>query len=384
MSTSAVNSGHTVTPTSTVAATGIPSIAMYPIAFFQGRPDILCCRVYIRNTVYNVAAADSCSAALDTTGRLWVTGCNKSGELGQGNLVNLPSWAQWGTLTQIVEVRIASLGIFARTKAGNLYYAGYDTSGFLGTAKATYNTPTLVTTNVKAFDTGDDQALYLMVVKNDGTLWGGGLNTSGQLGLGNIVNVLGLQQVPGITTASSVSCDNQRGVSTGTCYIDTTGNVWFAGLNRTGIFGYTPSLNATTPITSFVKPTFGAQGTIVDVLYAQDQIVALTTTGTLWRAGAMAAGGLGHNIAGVWALQNSWAQMPIPDTVMAMRGYSSTTGVDGIQFLTATRGIIGYGEGQVTNTNTVFNQFDYSYRECGDLRSFDTGIYPIASLSQTF
>ena len=69
---------------------------------------------------------------------------------------------------------------------GTLWGTGYNKNGQLGLGDTTDRTTfTQVTTNandIKSIYCGENHTLIL---KNDGTLWGCGLNTSGQLGLGD-------------------------------------------------------------------------------------------------------------------------------------------------------------------------------------------------------
>jgi alpha-tubulin suppressor-like RCC1 family protein len=381
-------SGMTTTPTSTVTVQSTPNRTMYPVQFFQGRDDIIISRVYVMNVNYSLPTEQTI-ACLDTTGRLWVTGYNVNGALGQGNQTAYNSWVQWGSLTGIVEVKISGRGIFARTSAGELYFAGMDGGRYMGGAvNAKYSTPTLVPngTNVKSFDFGAVNGLYLMLAKNDGTLWAGGANTAGQLGFGNVVSPqIGMAQVPGITDAAYVFLP-KLATSDASCILRTSGTISFTGYNNRGTFGYAPSTSATAPaITSFVTPTFGAQGTIVDVMFMYDQVVVLTNSGAAWRSGGLGAGGLGHAVLLVesFALKNSWKMLPLPEPVLAMRGFTSTTPSDGVQFLMAVRGAIGYGHDGAFKANLNYNQYNNSYREIAELRSFDHGVTVTNPLSQT-
>lgn len=380
-------SGHTTTPTSDVVVVSIPNRALYPVQFFQGRSDIIVSRVYVRNVDLAASPDIRVQAALDTLGRLWVSGYNLNGECGQGTIVNLVGWRQWGAITGIVEVKISLNGIFARTATGNLYYAGLDSTGrFMGGAtNVKYNVPTLVTTNVMNFDYGSSNGNYLLVVKNDNTLWAGGINTSGQLGFGDIVSPkIGITQVSGITNAKKVVCDKiLTGVNS--CLIRTDGTISFAGNNRVGLFGYQGSTSATVPvINTFVTPNGAMQGTVIDVIIMNTGAVAMTGSGSLWRTGSLTIGGLGATTGNVWAVQNIWKLIPLPEPVVGFRAsYATTATQDAIQVLTAVRGPTGMGHQKAFQTTAYTNAVNVSYREMGDLRTWDTGILTTAPLAQT-
>jgi alpha-tubulin suppressor-like RCC1 family protein len=128
--------------------------------------------------------------------------------------------------------------------------------------------------DVKTIGSGswiDDVTTFL---KNDGTVWGGGRNTNGQLGIpatGGGTQV-GMAQAPGITNGKRIYCKDDA-----SCLLRTDGSISFSGINTGGVFGYQASTAAATPlIYSFVTPNGGMQGTVVDVLMLENSTLALT------------------------------------------------------------------------------------------------------------
>jgi alpha-tubulin suppressor-like RCC1 family protein len=204
----------------------------------------------------------------------------------------------------------------------------------------------------------------------------GGNNASGQLGLGTTVQQVGMVQVPGITDASSVYCDKTNANSLFSCLLRTNGTISFAGNNKGGVFGFTPNASAVNN-TTFVTPTFAAQGTIKDVLATLNTVIIITTTGDIWRTGTLAVGGLGHTVPGTepFSLKNCWKQMPCPEPVLAMRAFTTlSTPTDGVLLLTGNRGLFGFGHRNAFVTNLYYTSPNYSFREMGDIRQYDNGI----------
>jgi alpha-tubulin suppressor-like RCC1 family protein len=114
----------------------------------------------------------------------------------------------------------------------NLYSWGLNTNGQLGLGNTTaYSTPKQVgalTTwlNIAA------GSYYTLATKTDGTLWSWGSSAQGQLGLGNTTSYSSPKQVGALTTWSKISARN--GFSTA---IKTNGTLWAWGLNNFGQLG---------------------------------------------------------------------------------------------------------------------------------------------------
>ena len=72
---------------------------------------------------------------------------------------------------------------------GTLWGCGYNSFGNLGLGDTTdRNTFTQITTNTDDIKSVYCGYGYTLILKNDGTLWGCGLNNAGQLGLGDTTN----------------------------------------------------------------------------------------------------------------------------------------------------------------------------------------------------
>jgi len=157
---------------------------------------------------------------------LWAWGKNSDGQLGLGDVVNRSS-----------PVQVGALGTWAQLggiKKGNLTQA----------------------------------------VKTDGTLWAWGLNSVGQLGLGDIVNRSSPVQV-GILTNWDNSLTNSGGTQT-VSMLKSDGTAWIAG-NSSWIFNTTFGTNRSSPVQVGSDKTWA-----VAVVTRTLGWAGITTGGTLW------------------------------------------------------------------------------------------------------
>jgi hypothetical protein len=377
-------SGQTTTPTSNVAALTGPTLGFYPCKFFQARTDIKVAKVYCQGVNNGLAGGVFSSwAALDTTGDLWVSGYNGFGELGLGDRVNKQGWFQ-SPITNVKEVKFVMRGCFILSNNGDLYFTGQDQGGWTNALNVVYSSPVLIATNVNNFDFSGYNATTVGVVKNDNTLWMGGLNPNGLQGRGNLIATTSITQVPGITNAKTITLDRKYDGGEYSVLLRTDNTVSFAGKNRTGIHGY--SLNASeVNNTTFVTPTFAVQGTIVDVMAGFGNAVVRTNSGAIWISGLFVTSGLGMPENSTWTNRNMFKLMPLPEPVIAMESVITVpTEVDGYRFLTQTRGIIGVGAAFAFNSNASYNVDTASYRQMGDLRTWNNGITVTPPLSVNY
>jgi alpha-tubulin suppressor-like RCC1 family protein len=122
-------------------------------------------------------------------------------------------------------------------------------------------------------------------IKTDGTLWGWGRNSSGQLGRGITSN-----SIDAVTTFAGGT--NWKQVSSGgyhTSAIKTDGTLWTWGSNSSGELGIADASNRNTPITTLAGGTNWKQ-----VSCGNNYTSAIKTDGTLWTWGNNSFGQLGR------------------------------------------------------------------------------------------
>ena len=245
------------------------------------------------------------SAVIDSNGKLWLSGANASGQLGNGTTSiekqlefkiipsidgdqnyqatdvligehyivvqignslyasgNGPCFGITGNFSEFTKIEflqneklkkidVGAYHLGVLMESGNLYLNGLNTFGQLGNGANLGSWTTPVNTKVKDFSTGTSNTIILM---NDGSLMSAGRNTEGQLGLGESgqsegvdVDQFTFQNVP-ITLDDIISV---QGGYYHSSFLTSSGNLYFTGRDLVGEFGDgpTPSSRNTFEIT---------------------------------------------------------------------------------------------------------------------------------------
>jgi alpha-tubulin suppressor-like RCC1 family protein len=228
------------------------------------------------------AGSDSVSNSFNIVahkdGTVWAWGDNTDGQLGNGNTNSSVTPVKAGTLTKVTLVAASQNdAAFALKNDGTLWAWGNNSSGQLGVGNTTqHSTPTQVSglTQVVAVAPGYRHTLAL---KSDGTVWAWGNNNTGALGIGSRTAHSAPIQVPGLTSVVAIAAGTDFSVA-----VRTDGSVWQWGLELG---------NANIQLLSPTQ-TSGITGvTAVAAGYAH--ALALKSDGTVWSWGTNSAGELG-------------------------------------------------------------------------------------------
>jgi alpha-tubulin suppressor-like RCC1 family protein len=205
----------------------------------------------------------SFSLATKTDGTLWSWGLGFAGALGLGNTTNYSSPKQVGALTAWLNVASGVYHSLATKTDGTLWSWGYNPQGQLGLNSATYafSSPNQIgaLTTWSTINCGKQSSI---AIKTDGTLWNWGLNSSGQLGLGNTTNYSSPKQVGALTTWLNLACGNYH-----TLVTKTDGTLWSWGNNASGQLGLGSTASKSSPnqvgtLTTWLKIASGSSGAI--------------------------------------------------------------------------------------------------------------------------
>ena len=230
------------------------------------------------------------SLSIKTDGTLWSWGLNNKGQLGLGNITHRSSPVQVGALTDWSQVAGGYEHSLALKTNSTLWAWGENQSGQLGLGDTTdRSSPVQVgalTDWSKIAGDGSSTTGFSLAVKTDGTLWSWGVNTFGQLGLGNTTGRLSPVQVGALTDWSKIDVSTTHSLA-----LKTDGTLWAWGRNVNGQLGLGDTTNISSPV---------QVGLLTDWLYiaasgseTSSFSLAIKTDGTLWAWGDNTSGKLG-------------------------------------------------------------------------------------------
>jgi alpha-tubulin suppressor-like RCC1 family protein len=233
------------------------------------------------------------TTAIKPDGSLWSWGTNGFGQLGDGTTNNASAPIQIGTLTSWAKVfgmPLASANGAIRS-TGTLWAWGESGTLQGWTGVGFFQTPAVypVQFGQKLMSNGSIGGInqvgsfaspnrFTSFVDTGGRLWAKGLNSSGQLGLGDTTNRTDiLYQVGTLTNWASVSCGSNH-----TLAVKTDGTLWAWGNNDLGELGNGSTTNYSSPI------QIGTLTNWSKVQAGRSFSIAIKTNGTLWTWGANA------------------------------------------------------------------------------------------------
>ena len=180
--------------------------------------------------------------------------------------------------------------IWEYTGANQLMATGYDDNGQIGlnSRGVAYSSPVQIPGTTWKYVSGSgtlNDSKNAFYIKTDGTMWGTGTNSKGQLGLNDRTNRSSPTQIPGTTWGPEVETLGQKSYA-----IKTDGTLWAWGYNNPsyGELGHNNKTDYSSPVqipgttwSKVVSYGYGAMTTKTD--------------GTLWTWGANNFGMLGLN-----------------------------------------------------------------------------------------
>ena len=238
------------------------------------------------NDIKSIYCGYSHTYMLKNDGTLWVCGRNNYGQLGLGDTNSRKVFTQ--IITNMYDIKSVYCGGYHTViskNEGTLWSCGYNGYGQLGLGDTSSRSSfTQIITNVydtKSIYCGGG---YILILKNDGTLWGCGNNASGQLGLGDNNNRNTLTQITTNTNnIKSIYCGYNH-----TLILKNDGTLWVCGLNGSGQLG----LGDFTSRNTFTQITTNAND-IKSVYCGYNHTLILKNDGTLWGCGNNEHGQLG-------------------------------------------------------------------------------------------
>ena len=214
--------------------------------------------------------------SIKSDGTLWGWGESDAGNLGNTNSIN-PSSFQIGTFSDWLKVSAGAYNTFIIKNNGTLWAMGDGRYGLLGNGSTTTINPTLqqigTATNWQKISASSDMTIGL---KTDGTIWGWGQNDEYEMG-NNTCCANQLTPIQIGTANHWVDVETSLGASVFALKND--GTIWGWGLNLAGL------LADNTVMARSVPTQLNADTDWASIHVGAAHILALKTNGTLWSWG---------------------------------------------------------------------------------------------------
>ncbi|WP_157209257.1 RCC1 domain-containing protein [Mariniflexile maritimum] len=242
----------------------------------------------------SISAETNHTVALKTNKTLWAWGNNVHGQIGDGTNINKNIPTQIGTDNNW---EILSTGggdhTFAIKTDGTLWGWGDNSYGQLGdNTNESKNTPTQIgnSTNWDIISIGAD---HTVAIKTDGTLWAWGKNNFGQLGDGTFTDKNAPVQIGSDTNWEYISSSNNHTVAK-----KSNGTLWAWGLNNNGQIGDGTSTDKNTPT------QIGSDNNWQSAVAGGGHTIGIKMDGSLWAWGLNNAGQLGNGTSTNYGVPN--------------------------------------------------------------------------------
>lgn len=227
------------------------------------------------------------SVAIMNNGSLWTWGWNIYGQLGDGTTINRLTPTQIGTNTDWAKISAThAIHTIAIKKNGTLWGWGLNQSGQSGSYMNTnyygdilVPTQIGIDTNWNIITTGFEHSA---AIKNDGSLWTWGNNENGQLGIGNYTN----KDIP-TKVGNDTNWINVCAGRTHTIAIKQDGTIWAWGNNGDGQLGIGNNISKNIPT------KIGTLNSWTDIFAGGSFCIVKKNDGTLWAFGNNSYGELG-------------------------------------------------------------------------------------------
>ena len=243
---------------------------------------------------------------------LWCTGYNGNGQLGLGHNNNISVFTQITDMgTDVKQIACGNQYVLLLKNDGTVWAAGNNQNYQCGISGTTsFNIFKQVSVdNVKQIACG---TVHSMIVKNDGSLWGCGYTQYDRTGLGH-----GTGSISSFTKVNNSNINNDvKEVfcsDFGSYILKNDGTVWVCGYNQTGCLGLGNNNN----VNSITKVNID---NVKQIACGLEYTMIVKNDGTLW-----ATGGNGYGQLGLGDTANKYTFTQVTDNVSSVScGYEHT------------------------------------------------------------
>lgn len=235
--------------------------------------------------IVSIAAGLDHYLALSEDGTVWAWGHNGVGQLGDGSLNSSQIPVQVANLDSVVAIAAGYYNSMALLEDGTVWIWGDSQRGLLGYTPPN-NDNQVVPLKVAGLSNVtqiDLHHLHAAALKNDGTVWTWGFNTTGQLGDGTVNDRINPIQVSGLTDISKIITGYDYSIA-----LSKDGKVWSWGSNANGQLG-----NGTDIQQSLIPVRVAHLEGIVDIEAGELYNFAIKKNGSVWSWGHNLYGQLG-------------------------------------------------------------------------------------------
>ena len=241
----------------------------------------------VATNVEQIACGRAHVFIIKTDGSAWACGDNSDGQLGLGDKANRTTFTQVIT-SSVKQIICGGSYTFILKNDSTVWSTGYNYYGELGLGNTTTKTTftQVIIDNVKQISCGD---AYTFILKNDGSVWACGQNGSGQLGLGDTTKRSTFTQV-----TENISNDVKQ-VICGyyhTFILKNDGSLWGTGANTYGQLGLNTN-GSYASRTTFAQVTININNDVKQVACGNNFSYIIKNDGGVFSCGSNAYGQLG-------------------------------------------------------------------------------------------
>lgn len=238
-----------------------------------------------------VAAGSEFALALMSDGTVWAWGYGGDGELGNGARAISGTPVQVTGLTGVVQVAAGCDHSLALLSDGTVWAWGSDSVGQLGDGgTGPYQLTAVEVTGMTGVTKISAGCGFSLALRSDGTVWGWGVNSSGELGNGTTAGSPVPVQVAGLSRVTDIAAGIDAALAKGTNGITSLSEIWAWGHNDSGQIGDGTLTDRLTPeqVTGIGTPF------IAGIAAGNGYAVVLGTDGSVWGWGRDDLGQLGN------------------------------------------------------------------------------------------